>query len=110
MKYKLLVVLFVFAIFSCGGKAKVISPTTSNSNQLSNGSSTGVFDNKQTKKTQTADSENTSTNVHTVKVLEVLPTDKYVYLRVNENEEEYWIATGKQDVEIGSMYFLEMAY
>ena len=36
---------------------------------------------------------------------EVLPTDKYVFLRVAEKGEEFWIATGKQEVKVGGTYF-----
>jgi hypothetical protein len=36
---------------------------------------------------------------HTVVIKEVLPTQKYVYLKVSENGgEEFWIATLKQEV------------
>ena len=39
---------------------------------------------------------------HKVVVQEVLNTDKYSYLHVKENAEEYWIAITKQDVKVGS--------
>jgi hypothetical protein len=35
-------------------------------------------------------------------VAEALHTEKYTYLRVKENEEEYWLAITKRDVKIGS--------
>lgn len=39
---------------------------------------------------------------HTVVIKEVLPTQKYVYLKVSENGgEEFWIATLKQEVKVG---------
>jgi hypothetical protein len=41
---------------------------------------------------------------HIVKVKEVLPTSKYVYLYVNEGEEEFWVATIKQEVNVGDSY------
>ncbi len=44
-------------------------------------------------------------NVHQVTVLEVLPTQKYVYLRVEELGTEYWIATLKTEVEVGGTYY-----
>lgn len=42
---------------------------------------------------------------HKIVVTEVLPTSKYVYLKVKEGEEVYWLATSKMEVEIGSTYY-----
>ena len=42
---------------------------------------------------------------HEVKVLEVLNTEKYTYLKVSENEEEFWVATSKMPAEVGQTYF-----
>tara|TARA_R110002050_G_scaffold286088_1_gene436106 strand:+ start:63006 stop:63776 length:771 start_codon:yes stop_codon:yes gene_type:complete len=42
--------------------------------------------------------------VHIVKLKEVLPTTKYVYLLVEENNEEFWIATIKREVTVGNTY------
>jgi hypothetical protein len=39
---------------------------------------------------------------HEVVVEEVLPTERYTYLRVKENGEEYWLAISKRDVKKGS--------
>jgi hypothetical protein len=43
--------------------------------------------------------------VHRVVVHEVLPTEKYVYLQVTEGIEQFWIATRKQAVQPGEVYF-----
>jgi hypothetical protein len=43
--------------------------------------------------------------IHMVTVLESLPTVRYVYLRVREADDEYWIATGKTEVKPGGQYF-----
>jgi len=40
-----------------------------------------------------------------VVVEEALDTDKYSYLRVKENGEEFWVAVMKQDIKIGGTYF-----
>ena len=45
-----------------------------------------------------------NTEVHTVVALALLPAAKYVYIQVQEGSEEYWIATNKMDVQIGSQY------
>lgn len=52
-----------------------------------------------------APAQDMSTAEHKVVVAEALNTDKYTYLRVKENEEEYWIAISKRDVKIGSAYY-----
>lgn len=44
-------------------------------------------------------------DLHTVVALETLPTSKYIYVRVKEGEEEFWIATILQEVAIGRSYF-----
>ena len=44
-------------------------------------------------------------DVHTFTILESLPTTRYVYLRVKEGQEEFWIATSKMEVTIGGTYF-----
>lgn len=43
--------------------------------------------------------------LHTVVLMESLPTERYVYLRVQENGDEYWIATRKMEVEVGQTYY-----
>lgn len=44
-------------------------------------------------------------DIHQVIIQEVLPTSRYVYLKVQENQREYWIATNKLEVEVGGRYF-----
>ncbi len=67
--------------------------------------------------TKTADSSNLSTEqghhnttlsetkLHAVVVQEVLPTERYVYLKVKEGQDEFWIAAEKRDVKKGETYF-----
>ena len=104
MKKYILISIISTAFFSCDNKAKVISPTETNNYSNGNGQSTGVFDNSNNK-TDAVKTTMSDNSVHHIEVLEVLPTEKYVYLRVNEGEDEYWIATGKQAAEVGLKYF-----
>jgi len=98
--------LFSFVvILACNQGPKVIESSTDSSGGQN---STGIFKGNTDVKNETSSAGGTgfSENLHQVKVLEVLPTDKYVYLRVEEEgEEEYWIATRKQDVIAGQQYF-----
>ena len=106
MKYRFYLGILSLAIISCADKAKVISPTETTNTEYSQEESTGVFDkNNSLSKSRPISQSSSNGNVHHVKVLEVLPTEKYVYLRVSEEEEEYWVATGKQTVDVGAKYF-----
>jgi hypothetical protein len=42
--------------------------------------------------------------IHIVTVNEVLPTSKYVYLNVNEGDEQFWVAAIKQEANVGDSY------
>ncbi len=44
-----------------------------------------------------------------VVVKELLPTTKYIYARVQDGEKLYWIATQKQELEIGTPYLYNEA-
>ena len=103
MKIFKLILLFGLTIssVSCNQGPKIISSQVEN-NSSSTEKSTGIFTDPESE-TQTSVSE--EIDVHTVKILEVLPTSKYVYLRVSEDENEFWIATGKKDVNVGESYF-----
>jgi hypothetical protein len=100
--------LFLFAgliLFSCRNSPKVIEVTQDQSSQTGSGN-TGIFSSGQ----EGAGSANVppvNAEVHTAKALEVLPTERYVYVRVEENGEQYWIATTRQEVEVGKTYFFK---
>lgn len=44
-----------------------------------------------------------------IKVLEAVPTSKYLYLNVSEGDQEYWMATGPTEVEKGAVYYYNEA-
>lgn len=48
-------------------------------------------------------------NMHEVIAVEVLPASEYVYIKVKENGKDFWIATRKQKIEIGSSYLYNEA-
>lgn len=47
--------------------------------------------------------------MHEVVVSEVIPTSKYVYVKVKEETKEFWIAVPKQQVEEGNTYLYNEA-
>lgn len=90
-------------IASCGNEPKVIT-AIDGSNQATE---TGIFtvNSQPPVVTDSPTSQTNGTDIHTVQVEDILPTSKYVYLYVKENEESFWIATTKQEVEVGETYF-----
>lgn len=95
------IILFISILIfnACNTGPKEISSTsdTANSEILKNSEVFGSGDQGK--------SGDVNGDVHTVVIKEILPTQKYVYLKVSENgTEEYWIATLKQEVKIGETY------
>jgi len=44
-----------------------------------------------------------------IKILEAVPTSKYLYLNVAEGDRTYWMATGPTEVETGAVYYYNEA-
>lgn len=53
----------------------------------------------------------TSTNpaMHEVKVEEVIQASNYTYLKVSENNTEYWMAVNRQEASVGEVYYYDQA-
>ena len=66
--------------------------------EKSNEGTTGVFSGNAEDAAQGAamTGAGVGADVHSITALEVLPTTKYVYVRVKEGDEEFWIASTKQ--------------
>ena len=88
MKYLTPVLMWLIILSACESKPKVITAESPTEEQA----------------TGTA-MEESATKLHKVVVEEVLPTEKYSYLRVKENEEEFWIAIPKMEIEKGGTYY-----
>ncbi len=89
----------------CGDSAKEIK-TTKTKPQTG---TTGVFSDKPSSGQNDIQLPGTSISpvgagVHTVKILESLPTKRYVYIRVREGAREFWIATNKKPIQKGAIY------
>lgn len=91
-------------ITRCTNNPKVI---TANTEQASTEENSGVFAEEPIKLIPDQAQGTLAKDIHTVIVEEVLPTTKYVYLRVREGEEEFWIATIKTEVKVGGTYFYQ---
>lgn len=96
-------VLFSLLIMGCGNKPKVISGETENN---ASGGSTGIFsEGSNMASPNQSPIPAMSPDLHNVVVEDALNTTKYIYLHVKENGKKFWIATLKQEVEIGESYF-----
>ena len=99
--YYFISIALVTLLLSCNNKPKVIT-----ANADTPVSSSGIFSEENTFETSVnTDTGGFTDNLHTVVVSEILPTQKYVYLKVKGNGKPFWIATGKQDVKVGETYF-----
>ncbi len=92
----------IAVLISCSRKPKVIAPSES----IETEKSAEVFPHEHLPSVINESSELAS-DIHTVTVLEVLPTVRYVYLRVSEEHDEFWIATLKREVTVGGVYFYQ---
>lgn len=93
--------MFVTALMACDSKPKVIEAEGSG-----DPNSAPIFQDPQHNHEASAPAaQDMNAAEHKVNVAEVLNTDKYSYLRVKENAEEYWIAITKRPVKVGSTVY-----
>ena len=101
-KSALLIVLTI-ALSACNNGPKVIEPSTESP---STESSSGIFTPNPEIQVSTSENSSFGEDLHKVVVEDVLPTDRYIYLNVKEdNDRRFWIAARKQDVKKGEVYF-----
>ncbi|HAD12686.1 MAG TPA: hypothetical protein DCF33_09640 [Saprospirales bacterium] len=93
------VVLFSWILLSlsaCDSKPRVIEAEGADAQNAP------IFKDVQHNHGEAAPAQEADGKEHKVVVAETLHTDKYTYLRVKEEEEEYWIAITKREVKVGS--------
>jgi hypothetical protein len=95
-------IVITFILFSCNQGPKTIGTPVESETDAS-AQPTGIFSDEGG--STSSHSSYTTGDVHTVKVIEVLDARKYVYLKVEENGEEFWIATGHKEISVGETYF-----
>lgn len=107
-KLKLTVYLAVIllSVYACNKGPKVIS---SSSNQSKSERKTGIFSEEPTTVPNASANSANNDAFHTVKVNEVLPTSKYLYINVSEKgvEEPFWIATREMEINVGEIYYYQ---
>ena len=105
VKRNIIVLWMVLVAFSCNQATKVEPKQMENSN-IKTSASTGIFSNSESPEKDAAIMD-IGDGSHTVKVIQVLPTDKYVYMEVEEDGNSFWVAASKQEVEVGQEYFFK---
>lgn len=96
--------LVIIIMIGCQKQPKVISSKKKQEKTAS--TSSGIFDESNENKKDFSTQKTSFTNsLHKVVVNEVLPTEKYVYLKVSEEGKEFWIAARKQEVKKGETYY-----
>ncbi|UJH66644.1 hypothetical protein [Allomuricauda sp. SCSIO 65647] len=93
-KYIPLIIWAMLIMSACHNGPKVIEPVVNTKDSPNSSTQLGM-------------DENASPHgkLHSVIVQEVLHATRYVYLRVKEGQEEFWIATRKMDAKKGETYF-----
>ncbi len=103
----LILILLAIIVYGCSNSPKVIE---TNKTDASSKKSTGIFSNNTASNSSpninlpTSNVPEIGADVHSVKALETIEASRYVYIRVQENDEEFWVATLKQPIEIGKTY------
>lgn len=98
-----IICIFIIVNIGCKDAPKVIQ---SEKNKTIPIQSTGIFSEKDNN--PASDNLPLTTDqsaMHTVKAVEVIPAQRYVYVRVEEGDDNYWIATSKQEVIKGESYY-----
>jgi len=90
--YILLISVLFISLTSCKRGPKTVEPF-SIASKSSGISSSDIVDNE----------------IHSIKVLEMIPASKYVYLKVEEENDQFWIATTKIEIDLDSTYFYREA-
>ena len=108
-----LIIFLGISLFACGDSPKVIE---SSNKPGEKGQATGIFSSGGSNAQNTnphSPSANPDPNsafgeeLHKVVVNEILPANRYVYLNVREGNEDFWIATRKQEVVKGGTYYYQ---
>jgi len=103
MNYKIIIpVIASVILFGCNNGPKVIAPSSEKETAAPN---SGIFSPDPATQVTTSNDTSFNDDLHKVVVSEVLPAARYVYLKVLEGDDQFWIATRKQEAEKGEVYF-----
>jgi hypothetical protein len=92
----------MLSIMGCSDKPRTVIPSeTGQSSTTGQEGSTGIF----SENTNQMQEPGIDDEVHMVVVNEVLPTNHYQFLHVNEGNDQYWIATRIKNIQAGKAYY-----
>jgi len=103
MKIFLLLFTLIFILSGCNSGPEKIEPVNGNSKVQGN-SPTGIFSTPSAPPSATSVNNSGSGGHHHVIAKELLETDKYTYIKVTENGNEFWLATLKGSFKVGEEY------
>ena len=96
--HKIILAFFLLTLLSCGDSPTIIeaeaTPQVESGNAANTSSPAGL-----PSLSQTPDDA-----AHTVTTLETLHTERYTYIKVKENDQEFWVAIPKAEIQIGASY------
>ena len=90
---------------SCETKPKVIQASLVEKKSTTIQNTSGIFYTDEPLIDLKPKKKDVGASFHQVTALETLETSKYVYVKVSEAGEQYWVATNKMPVAIGETYF-----
>ncbi|MGB5555866.1 MAG: GW dipeptide domain-containing protein [Flavobacteriaceae bacterium] len=103
MNYKTIIpVIASVLLFGCNNGPKVIAPSSETDTATPN---SGIFSADPATQVTVNNDSSFNDDLHKVVVKEVIQAARYVYLKVVEGDEQFWIATRKQEAEKGEVYF-----
>ena len=97
MKSGFLLSFAIFALMACNSKPKVVEEVSKAEPPIQKLEA-------QTEMNASAKGP-VGADVHQVVAKETLETERYTYILVTENKEEFWIAVAKRDIKIGNTYY-----
>ncbi len=98
-KFAYFVTIVLLIVTACNNGSSSVTATNKNSSENNPELFSDDFSSRSKAKTPS------NNDLHTVTVNEILKTSKYLYLNVNENDEQFWIATQKKEIIVGETYF-----
>lgn len=97
-------IVFILFLFACGNEPQQMTPVDRGGSALDRATQSQERSNLGTNTPQGVDDE-----AYEVSVQEVLQADKYTYLRVDQGQEERWLAVSKMDAKVGDRYIYDRA-
>lgn len=101
--------IFICFLYACSENPIKLEPINNDNSALLEKSEVFGKDEQQTGHNH-QENDIQENQLHKITALEVLNTDKYVYVRAKENENEYWLATNKRKIVIGNTYYYTGGY